>query len=239
MARNGDGRLKTIIVARVLEEIEQTTWSNGWSGFAPLGSPPTGAVGPPTIAAGADGKLVLFGSNGQLWRLDQAAWGGAWSLAWIPHNAPPSDPVTGPPNMILDAQGCLQLFVVYQSGKMWNIHQTSPAGAWSAWTALGIGGAGFDDHPAVALSADGRLELFVRGQDNALWHAWQLAVGGAWSAWVSHGNAGVGFQDHPAVAPSADGRLELFMTGLDGNLWHIWQTVASNGWSGWANHGHP
>src|SRR5262249_23160955 len=44
MARNGDGRLKTIIAAGVLEEIQQTAWSNGWSAFAPLGHPPTGAV---------------------------------------------------------------------------------------------------------------------------------------------------------------------------------------------------
>ncbi len=239
IARNGDGRLITFAVGGALEQIEQTSWSNGWSGWSSLGVPPTGSINPPAVAAGADGRLILFASGTgqggppQLWRLEQSIWGGPWNPTWMSHSAPAGQFITGPPAMILDAQGCLQVFVLSASGEMWNIRQVAPAGAWTGWNSLGSGGAGFSDRPAVAASADGRLELFVRGNDNALWHAWQEAVGGGWSAWISFGDAGVGFQDHPAMAPSADGRLELFITGLDGNLWHTWQTEASNGWLFW------
>jgi hypothetical protein len=239
MARNGDGRLMTFIVAEVIEFIEQTAWSSGFGGPTGLGNPPpTGQPNVPTIAAGADGKLVLMASNGFLLAsLEQVSWGGAWNPTWTSYNRPPADPVVGPPVMVLDSAGCLQLFVVGESGALWNLHQQSPAGAWSGWTSLGTADTGLDDRPAVSFSADGRLEVFVRGLDNQLWHIWELSVGGGWSNWVSFGNAGVGFQDHPAMAPSADGRLELFMTGLDGHLYHAWQTSASNGWHFWDNLG--
>ncbi|HEY1261150.1 MAG TPA: hypothetical protein VGF34_18015 [Stellaceae bacterium] len=244
IARNGDGRLITLAVGGGgLEQIEQTAWSNGWSGWLQLGLPPTGAINAPSVAAGADGRLILFASGTgqggppQLWRLEQQVWGGAWQPTWFSHAAPVGQFITGPPVVILDAQGCAQVFVVSDTGEMWNVRQTAPAGAWTGWNTLGTGGVGFSDRPAVAASGDGRLELFVRGNDNALWHAWQTAVGNGWSEWVSFGDAGVGFQDHPAMAPSADGRLELFITGLDGNLWHTWQTEASNGWLFWSSQG--
>jgi len=238
IARNGDGRLIVFMAGDFINSIEQTAWSNGWAAGPVLGSPVGEPTSVPTVAANADGRLIAFVSSiGQLWRIEQAVWGGGWNPSWTPHSSPPGQPVTGPPNIILDAQGCLQVFVVSESGEMWNIGQTAPAGTWSGWNSLGIAGAGFSDHPAVAPSADGRLELFVLGNDGALWHAWQLAVGGGWSGWVSFGDAGVGFQDHPALAPSADARLEVFVTGNDGNLWHRWQTRASNGWSPWFSHG--
>jgi hypothetical protein len=233
MVRNGDGRLMTFFVSASIQFMEQAVWSGWFGGPTGLGIPPTGIPLTPSIAAGADGRLVLFASNGSLWRREQSTWGGSWSPAWNAHNRPTDDFLTGPPVLIRDSAGCLQLFAIGQSGAMWNLRQTSPAGAWSDWIALGNPGPGLDDRPAVGFSADGRMEMFVRGRDNALWHRWQLEVGGGWSAWVSFGNAGVGFQDHPAVAASADGRLELFITGNNGKLYHAWQTEASNGWNFW------
>jgi hypothetical protein len=242
IARNGDGRLITFAVRSDLEQIEQTNWSNGWSsGWTSLGGP-GGTIITPTVTAGADGRLVLFATsaaNGppSLWRLEQSVWGGSWNPTWFPHFAPEGQLITGPPVMILDAQGQLQVFVLSDTGEMWNIGQTGPAGAWTDWNSLGSAGGGFDDRPAVAASADGRLELFVRGIDNKLWHAWQIAVGGAWSGWVSFDQKGLTFQDHPAVATNADGRLELFMTGRDNWLWHAWQVEASGKWLFWSRLG--
>ena len=63
IARNGDGRLITLAVSGVLEQIEQTSWSNGWSGWTSLGLPPGGMINPPTVTAGADGRLILFAST--------------------------------------------------------------------------------------------------------------------------------------------------------------------------------
>jgi hypothetical protein len=81
IARNGDGRLITLAVGGALEQVEQTSWSNGWSGWTSLGLPPSGTINTPTVAAGADGRLILFasgtGQDGppQLWRLEQDVWG--------------------------------------------------------------------------------------------------------------------------------------------------------------------
>jgi hypothetical protein len=54
IARNGDGRLITLVVGGALEQIEQTSWSNGWSGWTSLGLPPGGMINTPTVTAGAD-----------------------------------------------------------------------------------------------------------------------------------------------------------------------------------------
>src|SRR5579885_229032 len=40
MARNGDGRLMTFVVAEGVEFIEQTQWSDGFGGPTGLGDPP-------------------------------------------------------------------------------------------------------------------------------------------------------------------------------------------------------
>lgn len=90
MARNGDGRLMTFIVAEGIEFIEQTVWAGGFGVPTGLGNPPpTGQSNVPTIAAGADGKLVLMASNGFLSSLEQGTWGGAWNPAWTSYNRPP------------------------------------------------------------------------------------------------------------------------------------------------------
>ena len=175
MARNGDGRLMTFFLSSSVEFLEQSIWSGAFGEATGLGNPPPSEPATPSIAAGADGRLVLFAVNGLLWRLDQSTWGGAWNSVWVPHHHPANDFPVGPPVVIRDSAGCLQLFVVGQSGAMWNVHQTSPAGAWSDWTSLGNPGPGLDDRPAVGFSADGRLEMFVRGRDNAVWHTWQLS----------------------------------------------------------------
>ena len=134
IARNGDGRLITLAVGGALEQIEQTSWSNGWSGWTSLGLPPGGMINPPTFTAGADGRLILFASSTgqnappQLWRLEQDVWGGSWNPTWFSHFAPEGQFITGPPTMILDAKGQLQVFVLSDTGVMWNIGQTAPAG---------------------------------------------------------------------------------------------------------------
>jgi hypothetical protein len=245
IGHNGDGRIIVLAVegeAGSLAQFEQAHWSNGWSSqWTSFGPSPGGSINPPAFRAGADGRLILFatttGNNGfpALWRLEQDVWGGTWDTnSWTDHSGPEGRPVVGPPAMILDALGRLQVFVISGTGEMWNVGQSAPAGSWADWNSLGgAPGVGFQDRPAVAASADGRLELFVRGNDNQLWHAWQTAVGGPWSEWVNFENNGIGFQDHPAVASNADGRLEIFMTGYDGYVWHAWQVQASGEWFFW------
>jgi hypothetical protein len=242
VAASGDGRLEVFVATAdpaALQHIWQTNWSNGWSAWGTQGAPPDrGGFYAPGVAANADGRLMLFVADGNLWRLEQSAWSNGWS-AWQSHGAPGGALVDGPVEAIRSGDGRIEVFVVDASGALSNIRQEAPNGAWSGWNAFDAPPAGLDDRPGLARSADGRIELFVRGRDNVLWHRWQLSVatGAAWSPWTSAGSAGGGFLDHPDIAPSADGRLELFITGLDRNIWHIWQTRASNGWSPWTSHG--
>ena len=138
IARNGDGRLITLAVGGALEQIEQTSWSNGWSGWTSLGLPPGGMINPPTVAAGADGRLILFASSTGQDGPPRTVAPGARCLGRIlesnvvrpfsarrtaHHRSAHHDP---------DAQGQLQVFVLSDTGVMWNIGQTAPAGPWTS-----------------------------------------------------------------------------------------------------------
>ena len=153
IARNGDGRLIVFLTGGGIGAIEQTAWSNGWGAGPSLGTPPTGNVlAVPTVAANADGRLILFVPSGeQLWRIEQSAWGNGWSNSWTSHSSPQGQLIIGPPVTILDAAGCLQVFVLSATGQMWNVRQTAPAGSWSGWNSLGTAGKGFADRPAVEI----------------------------------------------------------------------------------------
>src|ERR1700731_1751704 len=75
MAPNGDGRLIVFLTGNVINGIEQTAWSNGWGAGPALGSPVGEGVSVPTVAANADGRLIMFTpSVGQLWRVEQSVW---------------------------------------------------------------------------------------------------------------------------------------------------------------------
>jgi hypothetical protein len=127
-----------------------------------------------------------------------------------------------------NSDGRLEVFVVNGGGGLWHKWQTSPAGNWSGWAALG----GSISQPvAVGRNADGRLEAFVVNTSNSLWHIWQTSPGNStWSAWDSLGGS---ISQPPAVSPNADGRLEVFAVNSGGGLWHLWQTAPNGLWSGW------
>ena len=243
LAPSGDGRLEVFVAGAGLLHASQTAWSNGWSQFTSLGSPPPspeqGLFGP-GVAPNADGRLEVFVANGQLWRLEQTAWSSSnsWS-SWLPHSEPSGRFVVGPVGAGRTADGRVEVFVVDDTRALWNIRQTAVNGPWSGWNSFGSAGGGLDDRPALARNADGRLTLLVRSNDGTLWSRTQTQVSAAddWSGWVSEGTAGGGFFDHPVVGSSADGRLELFLTGQDGSIWHKSQTAASNGWSAWVSEG--
>jgi hypothetical protein len=235
---SGDGRLEVFVAGNGLAHASQTAWSDGWSQWGNLGSPPgppSGFFGP-GVAPNADGRLEVFVANGQLWRLEQTAWSSsnAWS-AWLPHSTPSGSFVVGPVTAGRTADGRIEVFVVDNVAALWNIRQSEGNGSWSNWNAFGSAGSGLEDRPALARNADGRLTLFVRSTDGTLWSRTQTQVSATddWSGWVSEGTGGGGFFDHPVVGPSADGRLELFLADRDGNIWHKWRTAASNGWSPW------
>jgi hypothetical protein len=243
VASNADGRLMAFVADGSLWRVEQTAWSNGWSGWLPHGAPPAGSpvVSPVAASVSGDGRLEVFvvDAGGAMWNVNQTSPAGPWS-GWNSFGTAGAG-FDDRPTVARSADGRLELFVRGKDLALWHRWELSvgPGAAWSNWVSHGSAGGGFTDHPALCRSADGRLELFVTGLDTNLWHIWQVTASSVWTGWVSHGSAGGGFGAAPALAPSGDGRLELFVVGSDGNLWHIWQTRASNGWSDWVSHSQP
>jgi PASTA domain len=250
VAANGDGRLVLAVATdpqageQLVQSASQIVWSNGWSGWAALPAvplvPPGSGFFAPGVAANADGRLELFVANGALWRSPQTAWSAGWS-DWEAHGAPSGAFIIGPVTAGRSGDGRIEVFVIDQDGRLWNVRQSSANGSYTGWNAFGSPGVALEDRPGLARSADGRLELFVRGTDGQLYHQSEASVGTfEWSGWESFGAGSTpagGLIDHPVVGADADGRLELFLAGTDGNIYHAWQTQASNGWSDWISEG--
>ncbi|MCU1659381.1 MAG: hypothetical protein JWO57_4037, partial [Pseudonocardiales bacterium] len=155
-APSGDGRLEVFVAANGVWHNWQTAWSNGWSDWHDFPPPPP--AGPefgfyvPGVSAGADGRLAAFVANGALWRLQQTAWSNGWS-DWQPHGSPPGAFVVGPVAAGVSGDGRIEVFVIDQRGRLWNIRQTSANGAFSVWNDFGTPGVALDDRPGLARSA--------------------------------------------------------------------------------------
>ena len=146
------------------------------------------------------------------------------------------------PVVACSADGHLELFVVGNDGRLWQMRQTAPNGGWSGWRPHDApsGMKFLRLRPAVASGLDGRLELFVVGDDASLWHLRQTGSNDGSSQWFSRGAPAVaGLTGSPAVVADADGGMQLFVMGTDGALWQLSQTAPSGEWSQWSSHGAP
>jgi hypothetical protein len=140
------------------------------------------------------------------------------------------DLTTTGPSIARNADGRLEAFARGSDESLWHIAQTSPGGAWGAWT--GLGGKLTDD-PAVGMNKDGQLEVFYRGTDGQLWHLWQQTAGDT-NYSTHHALGGGSLADGGVtVASNADGRLEVFARGTNNRLYHIAQTAPESSWTGW------
>jgi hypothetical protein len=82
----------------------------------------------------------------------------------------------GPPVVVRNFDGSLEIFALAGDGQVYYIFQRRP-GQWSTWQSLG-GDALFKNSSTrivVGQNADGRLELFAQGNDGNLYHRWQDA----------------------------------------------------------------
>jgi hypothetical protein len=132
-----------------------------------------------------------------------------------------------------NVDGRLEAFAVAWNGLLYRSTQTTPNGAFGAWSALG---SGFSNAavPVVTRNADGRMEVFATGADGGLWHAWQTTVGSSWSnVFPLYGS----MAGPPAVGINADGRLQVFARAPDGSVRTSWQWGAGGLWVPWQNMG--
>ena len=84
------------------------------------------------------------------------------------------------PLVTRNADGRLELFVVGDDTRVYQIWQTAPNNGWSRW-ANGCRWTSWYAMPAGTNNADGRLEIFLRGNDTQLYHAWQTAPSNGWA----------------------------------------------------------
>lgn len=224
----------------------QTAPKNGWSQWVSHGAPPGLLLNSaPSVAAGEDGRLDVFivSQEAVLWRIGKTAANSGWS-DWTSHGSP-SGALFGSdstPVVAYSADGHLELFVVGNDGRLWQMGQTAPNGGWSGWRPheAPSGMKFLRLRPAVASGLDGPLELFVVGDDASLWHLRHTGSNDGSPRWFSHGAPAVaGLAGSPAVAADTDGRLQLFVMGTDGALWQLSQTAPSGRWSQWSSHGTP
>jgi hypothetical protein len=140
----------------------------------------------------------------------------------------------------INKNDCLEAFVRYGDGNIWQTRQTEPGSTWSSW--VNIGGAAAGD-PVVAVNKDARLELFVRGSDDRLRtqvptvHTGSCALTWDSARWQTDDTLGVGVAGDPAVASNRDGRLQVFVRGSDNNVWYKTQhepgSEFGERWTGW------
>jgi hypothetical protein len=154
----------------------QTAPNNVWSQWVSHGTPPGLLLNSaPSVAAGEDGRLDVFivSQEAALWHIGKTAANSGWS-DWVSHGSPSgvSFGSDSTPVVACSADGHLELFVVGNDGRLWQMRQTAPNGGWSGWRPHDApsGMKFLRLRPAVASSLDGRLELFVVGDDASLWH---------------------------------------------------------------------
>ena len=146
------------------------------------------------------------------------------------------------PAVAFSADGHLELFVVGNDGRLWQMRQTARNGGWSGWRPHDApSGIKFPRlRPAVASGRDGWLDLFLVGDDASLWHLRHTGSNDGSSRWFSRGAPEVaGVAGSPAVAADADGEMQVFVMGTDGALWQLSQSAPGSGWSQWSSHGAP
>jgi hypothetical protein len=248
VVRSADAHLEVFALGDdgALWHMWQTAPNNDWSQWVSHGAP-RGLLlnSAPSVAAWEDGRLDVFmvTQEAVLWHIAKTAVNGGWS-DWISHGSP-SGVLFGSdstPVVTRSADGCLEVFVVGNDGRLWQMWQSASNGDWSGWRPHDApsGMKFLRLRPAVASGLDGRLELFLVADDASLWHLRLTGSNDASSHWFSHGAPAVaGLVGSPAVARDAHGEIQVFVTGTDGALWQMSQAGPSGGWSRWFSHGAP
>lgn len=176
----------------------------------------------PAVAQNADGRLILFASDGtdRVWlRTETAPASGTWS-AW--------SQLGGRMRALAAATntgGRIEVFGLDAAGRIWHRWQRTPGGIWNDWSQLD----GTLASIAVARNGAGQLEIFGANAANQIWHRTQTAPGANnWTPWVSE----FGLLRAVAAAPNADGQVELSGIDSSGRVWYRPKTPAG-AWLDW------
>ena len=150
------------------------------------------------VTTGADGRLEVFvvgddlqpdglGSGGALHTTSQTTRDGRL-VHW--RSYPTGGPnLCGLPAVVRSADADLEVLVVGNDGRLWQMWQSASNGDWSGWRPHDApsGMKFLRLRPAVASGLDGRLKLFLVADDASLWQLRLTGSNEALSQWFSHG----------------------------------------------------
>ena len=208
-----------------------------WDGPKFAGQP---APASKIAAAGQnDGRLmlVMLDTQGMTWTLGQDSPSGGWGGWQGPcvggEKFSYSDVAAGQQG----GDGGIRICTADPMGKIWELYQTTPGGAWSNWE-----GPGLSNQPAsageVALASqnDGNLMLFAEGGGKVMAVA-QLSPGGDWGEWQQL-SAPLPLVSLCAAQQGGDRGVQLWaIDQTSGQIWTILQEGAGGNWSDWKGPG--
>lgn len=232
---NADGRIQVFAAiagdGRIYSRTQTVPGAGTWSDWTAI--PNTGLpageqfVSEPVAVRNWDGPLQLFARTSPgnlLYYTVQLSPGGAFDQ-WRPM----SGAGISSPNVGVNRDGRVQMFVLGSDNRVWYRTQTVPGGAhtWTNWGVLpdirppcnpGCQSFSAVSKPTVARNDDGRLEVYARGTDNQMYIAWQTAPD-ADASWVwAWQPTGLAASNYPSVAPDAEGRLQVFVRSQTNEL---------------------
>ena len=200
-----------------------THWDgSSWSPWAPLGAPPPGASGDPTIASWSAGRLDVFvrGNDGKLWQTFSDDYGAHWN-AWL--MPVPDGELVRWPEVSSRGPGLYDVFVLGTDGQIWERYYDE--NGWNeGWIGQGRPSVGISGEPATTSRAPDRSDLFVWGSDDRLYQRSWSAEGG-WTDWTSPSNRALMQSSPDATAWDAD-TLLVFAKGPGD---HVYALVYGNG----------
>jgi YD repeat-containing protein len=186
-------------------------------------------TGQPALAEQADQRTQLIGqvaNGGDIWSRTRAgAESTDWpsSVPWVAHGGS----LTGAPVVGKLGDGRLVQFGVDSDGRLWQLAQATPSGAYPGWRSLGdvdLAGA-----PAVVAVRDGNLQLFATTATGAVRTATYFASGSL-SAWTDLGGTVAPGSLAAVVYPG----FRLRIVGLSGTEVVTKAQNSTGGWpAGW------
>jgi len=147
----------------------------GWTEWASLGAPPSGAI-LVRVTSIRGGGLVVFalGADGSIYHLWQEKPLDGWQPWWPLGGLAKDFAVSKTPS------GGLAVFAIGPDDTVRYRYQSKPFGDWGPWKRL----EGRFRHLAVQTSyLDEGLEVFAIDLDDVIYHSWRDSSEGPWTAW--------------------------------------------------------
>jgi hypothetical protein len=203
-----------------------THWDGqGWSVWKPIGTPPPGADGDPTIASWGPGRLDVFvrGNDGKLWQTFSDDYGEHWSDWLMPV---PDGELVRWPEVSSRGPGLYDVFVLGTDGQVWQRYWDKDH--WNeGWLGMGRPDVGISGEPATVSSDWNHVDIFVWGSDDRLYQrSWSGETG--WLEWTNPQPDAI-VRSSPDAASWDAGTLLVFVKGPNDNVYAL--TYGSGTWA--------